>query len=158
MNSKDQVFLFVLITLIGMGVVATAITMPPSRFDPVGTQNIMGVIGALVTIFSAICAYLAYSRVRQTGGKETGKSLDSVKTGAMFIIGPAVLSALIVNRTIPTELALVGIYFLVGVLVIWVLPSLSFSRKTLGFLGVSGVLLTVGVTQLFQQVLGLPLP
>ena len=71
MKSRDQIFLFVLIALIGTGVVVTAWTMPPSRFDPVGTKNIMGVIGILVALFAAICAFLTFNQMRQAGQVES---------------------------------------------------------------------------------------
>lgn len=158
MSNRDQIVLFVLIAMIGAGVVATAVTMPPSRFDPVGTQTIMGVIGALVTILAAICTILAFSQMRQAGRVETATSLDTLKAGAMFVIGPALMSVLIVNKLISTDIVLAAIFLLVGVLVIWVSPGLRFGGKTLVSLGISAVVLTVGVTQLFQQVLGLPLP
>jgi hypothetical protein len=158
MNNRGQSVLFVLITMVGVGVVATAITMPPSRFDPLGSQTILGVIGALVTIFAATCAILAFSQVRQAEWVETATSLDNLNVGAIFVIIPALMSVLIVNRLISTDIVLAAIFILVGSLVIWVLPGLRFERKTIGSLIISAVVLTVGVTQLFQQVLGLPLP
>ncbi len=117
MNNRDQIVLFVLIAMIGAGVVATAVTMPPSRFDPVGTQTIMGVIGALVTILAAICTILAFSQMRQAGRVETATSLGTLKAGAMFVIGPALMSVLIVNKLISTDIVLAAVFLLVGILV-----------------------------------------
>lgn len=158
MNNRDQAILFALITLMGMGVVATAIATPPSRFDPVGTQNFMGVIGVLATILAAACAVFAFSRARQTGAEETGKSLDTLKTGLIFVAVPAAMSVLIVERLCSTELVLIAIFALIGLLVIKVSPDHKLTGKTLGYLGISGVVLTLGVAQLFKNVLGLPLP
>ncbi|AZV76980.1 hypothetical protein EBB79_03090 [Parasedimentitalea marina] len=158
MNNRDQAVLFALITLMGLGVVATAIATPPSRFDPVGTQNIMGVIGALATFLAALCTASAVRRARQAGAEETGKSLDTLKTGLIFVAVPAAMSVLIVKRLFSTELVLIAIFALIGLLVIKVSPDHKPTGKTLGYLCISGVVLTLGVAQLFKNVLGLPLP
>lgn len=158
MNNRDQAVLFALITLMGMGVVATAIATPPSRFDPVGTQNIMGVIGALATFLAALCTASAVRRARQAGAEETGRSLDTLKTGLIFVAVPAAMSVLIVKRLFSTELVLIAIFALIGLLLIKVSPDHKPTGKTLGYLGISGVVLTLGVAQLFKNVLGLPLP
>ncbi len=158
MNSKYQAILFALITLVGIGVVATAVATPPSRFDPVGTQNIMGFIGALVTLLSAICTTLAIKRTNNNGSSDTGDSLESLKAGAVIILFPALASIAIVKGLLPTELVLTAIFFICGLLVIRVSSDNKFSRRTLGYLGVSGIILTLTVTQVFEKVLGLPLP
>jgi len=158
MNNRDQAVLFALITLMGMGVVANAIATPPSRFDPVGTQNIMGVIGALATFLAALCTASAVRRARQAGAEETGRSLDTLKTGLIFVAVPAAMSVLIVKRLFSTELVLIAIFALIGLLVIKASPDHKPTGKTLGYLCISGVVLTLGVAQLFKNVLGLPLP
>jgi len=158
MNSKYQAILFALITLVGIGVVATAIATPPSRFDPVGTQNIMGVIGALVTLMSAICMTLAIRQKNNSGTSEAGDTLKSLKVGAVIILCPALASIAIVKGILPTELVLAAIFFICGLLVIGVSSDNRFSGRTVGYLGVSGVILVIGVTQAFEHMLGLPLP
>ncbi|NKB54419.1 MAG: hypothetical protein GKR97_19805 [Rhizobiaceae bacterium] len=158
MKSRDQIFLFVLIALVGTGVVVTAWTMPPSRFDPVGTKNIMGVIGILVALFAAICAFLTFNQMRQAGQVESQNPPGMFMTKTVFVVGPALMSVLIVNRLVSTNIVLASVFILVGVLVIWASPGLRFEGKTLGGLVLSALVMTVGVTQLFQQVLGLPLP
>lgn len=158
MSNKHQFLLFALTALIGAGVVATALSMPPSRFDPVGTQKIMFVIGALVALLAAICVALAWAQHKQLGNDRRDEPANSLKSGAPFVLVPAALSALIINRVVSTEIVLGVVFVVIGALAIWVSPDLRFSRRTLGSLGVSAVVLTVGVTQLFQQVLGLPLP
>lgn len=158
MNNRHQFVLFILITLIGAGVVAAAIATPPSRFDPVGTKNIMAAIGVLVTLFAAICTLLAFAQARHGGSDETSKSLGSLKSGAIFIFVPTLMSVLIVERLVTTELVLAAIFFLVGLLVIRNSPEYDFDKKNLLYLGLSAVALTFGVSQLFNHVLGLPLP
>jgi tripartite tricarboxylate transporter TctB family protein len=158
MSNKDQFLLFVIIALIGAGVVATAVSMPPSRFDPVGAKNVVGVAGALVGVLSAICAILVWTQrkslenIRQNGPENT------LRSAALFVVGPAILSGLIIYRVVSTELVLGAVFVVVGALVIWVSPELRFRGRTMGILVASAVGLTIGVTQLFQQVLGLPLP
>lgn len=158
MNSRDQIFLFVLIALIGTGVVVTAWTMPPSRFDPVGTKNIMGVIGILVAVFAVICAFLTFSQMRKAGQADSQQSPGMFVSKTIFVAGPAIMSVLIINRLVSTDIVLATVFLLVGSLVIWISPGLRFEGKTLGGLVLSALVMTVGVTQLFQQVLGLPLP
>ena len=158
MIHRDQIFLFALIALIGTGVVVTAWTMPPSRFDPVGTKNIMGVIGILVAVFAVICAFLTFSQMRKDGQADSQRPRGMFMTKTIFVVGPAIMSFLIVNRLVSTDIVLAVVFLLVGSLVIWVSPGLRFEAKTLGGLVLSALVMTVGVTQLFQQVLGLPLP
>ena len=158
MKSKHQAFLFALITLIGIGVVMTAIATPPSRFDPVGTQNVMGVIGAIVTLLAALCTFLALKRMKSDVAEEGADSLASIKAGAVIVLIPAIVSIAIVKGLLLTELVLVIVFYLCGFLVIRVSSDYEFSKSTIGYLGISGVVLTLGVTQVFKQVLGLPLP
>lgn len=158
MGKRDQFLLFVLIALMGAGMVATAVSMPPSRFDPVGAKNVVGVVGALVAVLSAICALLAWTQKKSLGNGRQDGTENTLKSGALFVVGPAILSALIIHRVISTELVLWAVFVAVGALVIWVAPELRFRGRTLGILVASAAGLTVGVTQLFQRVLGLPLP
>jgi len=157
MGNRSQAVLFLLITLIGTGVVFAAITRQPSRYDPIGTQNIMFAIGGMVTGLAAVCALLTLPRWH-AGQEEGSGTLYSIRSGAMFIAGALLLSILIVERLIRTEWVLVMIYCFIGSLVIHLSPDQRFSRRTLGHVVVSGGVLTFGVTQAFTRILGLPLP
>ncbi len=157
MGNRSQAVLFLLITLIGTGVVFAAVTRQPSRYDPVGTQNIMLGIGGMVTGFAAVCALLSL-RQWHAGQEEGSGTLYSIKSGAMFIVGAILLSIPIVERVIRTEWVLLVIYCYIGLLVIHLSPDQRFSRRALGNVAVSGGVLTFGVTQVFTRLLGLPPP